>query len=62
MKHKKQMARIMLIVALIYMMILMVAGCLGGQHFHEAETEPMYHGAYRDYVKGVYIVKQEVDS
>lgn len=62
MKHKKQMARIMLIVLLIYLMILMVAGCLGGQHFHEVETVPVIGGGYRDYVKGVYIVRQEVDA
>ena len=62
MKRKKEMARIMLIVALIYMMILMVAGCLGGQHFREAETAPAIGGGYRDYVRGVYIVRQEADG
>lgn len=60
MKHKKQMARIMLILLLIYLMILMVAGCLGGQHFREVETVPIYVGGRRDYVRGVYIVRQEV--
>ena len=62
MKNKRRMARIMLIVLLIYLMILMVAGCLGGQHFLEAETAPIYVGGQRDYVRGVYIVRQEVDT
>ena len=57
MKNKRQMARIVLIVLLIYLMVLMVVGCLCGQHFREAETAPVYVGGYRDYVKGVYIVK-----
>ena len=62
MKHKRRMARIMLIVLLIYLMILMEAGCLGGQHFLEAETAPAILGGYRDYVRGVYIVRKEVDA
>ena len=59
MKNKRRMARIMLIVALIYMMIMLSTAGLCGQHFREVETAPVYIGGYMDYVRGVYIVKSE---